>query len=69
MIVKIKYKNPENSNEYIIEELDDRLINIPNYCENLHKTKLCGDTNVCNGENCKIWFEVNGIFIIAGVKD
>jgi len=69
MIVKIKYQNPDNVSEYIIEELDDAQINVPEYCENLHKTKLCGGTNVCDGENCKIWIEVNGEFVLAGVID
>ena len=68
MITKIKYKNPENLNEFIIEELDDEVINVPSYCETLHKTKLCKDTE-CDGENCKIWIEINGEFVLAGVFD
>lgn len=68
MIVRIKYQNPQNLTEFIIEELDDAIINIPLYCTNLHKTVLC-DTGSCNGENCKIWVEVNGEFILAGVEE
>jgi hypothetical protein len=68
MIIKIKYKNPDNLDEFIIEELDDSIINVPQYCENLHKEKLCGE-NECDGENCKIWMEFNGEFILTGVYD
>lgn len=68
MIIKIKYKNPLNYDEYIIEEVDDSLINIPTYCENLHKEKLCKDIS-CNGENCKIWIGVGEDFVLAGVYD
>lgn len=68
MIIKIKYKNPSNLNEFIIEELDDSIINVPQYCENLHKQKLC-DTNECNGQNCEIWIEINGEFILSGIND
>lgn len=69
MIIKIKYQDPNNLNEFIIEELDDNIINVPEYCGNLHKTKLCDDKEKCNGENCKIWIETNGEFILAGVQD
>lgn len=69
MIVKIKYQNPDNLSEFIVEELDDALINVPEYCNTLHKTKLCNDTEKCNGENCKIWIEANGEFVLAGVED
>jgi len=69
MIVKIKYKNPDNLNEYIIEELDDELINVPTYCENLHKQKLCKDIS-CDWENCKIWIAINNNeFVLAGIYD
>lgn len=68
MIVKIKYKNPDNLDEFIVEELNDEVVNIPNYCESLHKNKLCKDIE-CDGSNCIIWMEVNGEFIISGVFD
>lgn len=68
MIIQIKYKNPNNSEEFIIEEMDDTIINIPTYCENLHKEKLCKNI-ICDGENCKIWIGINNNFVLAGVID
>lgn len=67
MIIRIKYKNPNNLEEYIIESLDDSIVNVPKYCENLHSNVLCGNGHVCNGENCKIWIETKGEFVLAGV--
>jgi len=69
MIVRIRYKNPQNLSEFVIEELDDTVINVPQYCTNLHKTVLCIDEESCNGENCKIWVEMNGNFVLAGVQE
>ena len=68
MIVKIKYEDPNQEGEYIIEELEDTQINIPEYCANLHKNHLC-NTSDCNGEHCKIWMEQDGEFILTGVED
>lgn len=61
--------NPQDTNDFIIEEMDDDEINVVEYCINLHKTVLCNDSESCNGENCKIWIEVNGEFVLAGVID
>jgi hypothetical protein len=69
MIIKIRYQNPQNLSEFIIEELDDSQINVVDYCINLHKTVLCSDSQSCDGENCKIWIELNGEFILTGVID
>ena len=69
MIVKIRYKNPQNLSEFVIEELDDSVINVPQYCTNLYKTVLCRDEESCNEENCKIWVEVNGDFVLSGVHE
>ena len=66
MIVRIKYENPNQHGEYIIEELDDTLVNVPQYCINLHKTHLC-EEGECTGLHCKIWMEMNGEFILTGV--
>lgn len=68
MITRIKYENPNQHGEYIIEDLDDTQINVPEYCSNLHKNHLC-DTNDCNGEHCKIWVELDGEFVLAGIDD
>ena len=68
MIVRIKYENPSQHGEYIIEELDDAQVNVPEYCSNLHKSHLCNPTE-CDGEHCKIWVEVDGEFFLAGVED
>ena len=68
MITRIKYENPNQHGEYIIEDLDDTQINVPEYCSNLHKNYLC-DTNDCNGEHCKIWVELDGEFVLAGIND
>lgn len=68
MMVKIKYENPNQHGEYIIEELDESKVNIPDYCSNLHKQHLC-NTSDCDGEHCKIWIEQDGEFILAGVMD
>lgn len=67
MIVRIKYQDPNNSETFITESLDDSQINVPEYCINLHSNILCGEGRECNGHNCKIWVEVNGEFILAGV--
>jgi hypothetical protein len=69
MIVRIRYKNPQNLGEFVIEELNDSVVNVPQYCTNLHKTVLCIDEESCNGENCKIWVEMNGNFVLAGVQE
>ena len=66
--IRIKYKDPNDSSNYIIEELDDALVYLPNYTANLHKTKLC-NTSDCDGHNCKIWIEQNGEFVLAGIED
>lgn len=66
-MIKIKYQDPKNLEQFIVEELDEN-IEIDKYCENLHKEKLC-NTADCNGENCKIWMEVNGEFVLIGVFD
>ena len=67
--MRIKYQNPQNLNDFIIEELDTEVVNIPQYCTNLHKIILCDNEESCNGENCKIWVEINGEFVLAGVED
>lgn len=69
MIVKIKYQDPQNLQNFIVVEVDDEQVNIPQYCENLHKTVLCNNSANCNGENCKIWIESHGQFVLAGVPD
>lgn len=69
MIIRIRYQDPQNLGEFIIEELDDSVVNVPQYCTNLHKTVLCADEESCNGENCKIWIEMNGNFVLAGVEE
>ena len=33
MITRIKYENPSQHGEYIIEELEDTQVNVPEYCE------------------------------------
>jgi hypothetical protein len=68
MIIKIKYEDPNQHGEFLIEEIDDTLTNVPEYCINLHKTKLC-NTRECDGEHCKIWMEINGEFMLIGVMD
>ena len=68
MLVRIKYQDPNNLEEFIIKSLDSSEVNIPEYCINLHKTALC-NTSECDGENCKSWVEVNGEFVLAGVQD
>jgi hypothetical protein len=68
MIIKIKYEDPNQHGKFLIEEIDDILINVPEYCMNLHKTKLC-NISECTGEHCKIWIEIGGEFILSGVMD
>ncbi len=68
MIVRIKYQDPSNLETFITESLDISQVNVPEYCINLHKTILC-DTEECDWENCKIWVEVNGEFVLAGIPD
>jgi hypothetical protein len=68
MIIRIKYQDPSNPKTFITESLDSSQINVPEYCTNLHKTVLC-DIEECDGENCKIWVEVNGEFVLAGIPD
>jgi len=68
MITKIKYENPSVVGDFIVEELEDTQINVPEYCINLHKNVLC-NSHDCNGEHCKIWVEINGEYILAGVID
>jgi hypothetical protein len=68
MIVRIKYENPSQHGEYVIEELDDTIVNVPEYCTNLHKNHLC-IPNQCDGVHCKIWVEINGVFMLAGIMD
>lgn len=65
-MIRIKYVDP-NSKLEIVETLDDSIINVSEYSINLHKNYLC--KNECNGENCKIWQEVNGNFMLIGVQD
>lgn len=66
--MKFKYQNPENPEELLYKEIsDDEDCN--EYLINLHKTKLCDDQNNCNGENCKIWIEVDGEYVLAGIQD
>lgn len=66
MIISIKYIDPNTNNE-IIEELDDSAINIPNYVKNLHKNYLCKD--YCDGQNCRIWMYLNNNWALMGVED
>jgi hypothetical protein len=68
MITRIKYEDPANHGSYIIEELDDSVVDVPEYCSNLHRNHLCNTTE-CDGEHCKIWVEVDGEFFLAGVAD
>ncbi len=68
MIIRIKYENPQNLGEFIIESLDSSQVSVPQYCESLHKTKLCTGSS-CTGEHCKIWVEIDDEFILAGVID
>lgn len=67
MIIRIKYKNPDNLSEDIIESINTTTVNFSKYCEDLHSNILCGNGQVCNGENCKIWIEVDGKFVLAGI--
>ena len=67
MIIRIKYKNPDNLSEDIIESINTTTVNFPKYCEDLHSNILCGNGRACNGENCKIWIEVDEKFVLAGV--
>lgn len=66
-MIRIKYKNPENINTYITETIDEEQVNLAEHCEHVHKNLLCKD--ICTGENCKIWIEINDEFILAGVTD
>lgn len=66
-MIRIKYQNPENTNKFVTQTLDDTVLDIAAYCENIHKNLLCKD--VCTGDNCRIWIEVNGEFILVGVSD
>jgi len=66
MNIRIKYENPKQHGEFIIEELDDSVVNVPQYCIDLHKTQLCEDGE-CTGMHCKIWVEINGEFLLSGV--
>lgn len=65
-MIRIKYIDPISKIE-ILETIDDTTIDLIEYTANLHKNYLCKDE--CNGENCKIWVEVNGEFVLAGVTD
>lgn len=70
MIVRIKYKDLANPGNYIIEELDDQVVNIPEYTRNVHINKLCGgDKSSCVEEDCIIWLEQDGFFMVVGVED
>jgi len=62
----IKYIDPVSKLE-IIEDIDDTKINLIEYTSDLHKNFLC--KNECNGENCKIWINVNGEYLLAGIED
>ncbi len=61
--MKIKYKNPDNLGEFIIEDLDVSNIDLLNYCQELKKTLELKNTK----ENTEIWIELNSEFILIGV--
>jgi hypothetical protein len=61
--MKIQYKNPDNLDEFIIEELDTSNLDLLNYCKELKKA-LELQTDEANTE---IWLELNGEFILIGV--
>ena len=66
MIIKYKYLDPVTHQEVISEVDESQVGNISEYLNNFHETVLC-DTEDCNGEDCKIWIEVNGEWFLAGI--
>lgn len=68
-MVKIRYQDPNNSSNFIYEELDPKKIDCDAYIRDLHYNKLCDSTNNCSGEDCKIWIEIEGAYILAGIVD
>jgi hypothetical protein len=61
--MKIKYKNTENLNEFIIEDIGDENPDKLIYCKNL---KELLETKTTNIENSKIWVEIENDFILSG---
>lgn len=66
MIVTYKYIDPTTNNEVINTVDESQVGDITTYLNNLHETVLC-DTDECNGEDCKIWIQVDGEWFLAGI--
>ncbi len=65
-MITIKYVDPI-TNVDVEQELDDSVINVPEYISDLHKNYLC--KNICTGENCKVWLKTGSEYILMGVMD
>lgn len=68
-MIKIKYQNPENPETFLYSQIDDTSVNVDEYLKNLHRTQLCDDKNSCSGENCKIWMDIEGEYVLVGIDD
>jgi hypothetical protein len=62
--MKIKYKNPDNLDEFIVEDVDISDINLQEYCIDLQKSIELKNKNY---DDTKIWIEVNEEFVLAGI--
>jgi hypothetical protein len=62
--MKIKYKNTENVNEFIIEDIGEENPDTLIYCKNL---KELLETKTANVEDSKIWIEIENDFILSGI--